>query len=98
MAPKKKKPLTLAQIRAESATFRASAMPVSRGSAFDKLTQKNAAFENGVTRKGEFNQGNKKENIDAPTTFGATKTPTAVSRNMLLLVVHNSREYDKADC
>lgn len=56
MAPRPKKPLTLAQIRAEGTAFRAAAMPAAKGSAFYALTQKNNAFLNGTTRRDEFNR------------------------------------------
>lgn len=53
MPARPKKPKTLAQIMAEGKAFRAAAMPVARGSGFDKLSQKNNAFDNGTTRKDE---------------------------------------------
>lgn len=56
MAPRVKKPKTLAQIRDEGTAFRRAAMPVAKGSGFDKLTEKNKAFSNGTTRVDQHNK------------------------------------------
>lgn len=69
--------MTLADIRAQSAAYTKAAMPVSSGSAFHKLTQKNNAFLNGTTRRDEFNK--KKEDRTEAFSPAVKKTDKPVS-------------------